>query len=165
MRKLLLIVTALLFAGSVHARTGEARALQVNVTARYDWYFRTESYCNACVSAGCRFNRENYLGLETGFGIDTHNPNNYYSIPLLADYIHYYPLGKSDKHSVYVGAEAGLMLYYGQWTQDQKSYLDYILFPSGKIGFDFSLGNKGPHLIVGGQINFWGAGATLGLSF
>ena len=66
---------------------------------------------------------------------------------------------------MYVGAEAGVMLDYYHWTQNHKSYLDYMLFTSGKIGFDFALGNKGPHLIVGGQINFWGAGATLGLSF
>ena len=125
----------------------------------------SEQYWNACVSVGCRFNQENYLGFETGFGIDIRHPKNINSIPLLADYIHYYPLGKSDRHSVYVGVEAGVMLDYSHWPQYQHGYLDYMLFTSGKIGFDFALGNKGPHLIVGGQINFWGAGATLGLAF
>ena len=123
------------------------------------------SFWNAMVSVGSRLDRQNYIGVETGFGIHARYPQNINSIPVLLDYIHYYPLGKTDRHSVYLGVEAGAMIQLSHWPQNTRTNHYTELFTSAKIGFDFALGRRGPHLIVGGQINFWGAGATLGMAF
>lgn len=57
------------------------------------------------------------------------------------------------------------MIQLSHWPQNTRTNHYTELFTSAKIGFDFALGRRGPHLIVGGQINFWGAGATLGMAF
>lgn len=165
MKRLIIIMIALLSAGSAYAQTDEVKGFQVNTTVRYDWYNGNTSFWNAMVSVGSRLDRENYIGIETGFGIHARYSKNIKSIPVLLDYIHYYPLGKTDRHSVYLGVEAGAMIQRWYWQQYPHANHYTELFTSAKIGFDFALGRRGPHLIVGGQINFWGAGATLGLAF
>ena len=124
-------------------------------------------------TAGWRFNRRNYLGIGTGCHvIDLYNDADprldngpIPSIPLYADYVHYYPL-KNDKHSFYLGAEAGMTIYPGKLpVKNDNSRVD--AYYSLKMGWDFTLKNRfgiffGPSLKVyrGSNLNI-----DLGLRF
>lgn len=117
---------------------------------KYDTYNAT---------AGWRFNRRNYLGIGTGCHIiDVYTDSDpsvdngaTASIPIYADYIHYYPL-KNDKNSFYLGAEAGMTIYPGKLpTKNVKNRIDP--YYSLKVGWDFTLKNHfgiffGPSLKV-----------------
>lgn len=115
-------------------------------------------------TAGWRFNRRNYLGIGTGCHvIDIYDDTDcgmgngpIASIPLYADYVHYYPL-KNDRNSFYIGAEAGMTIYPGMLpVKNKKSRVDK--YYSLKMGWDFTLHNRfgiffGPSLKVYYGIN------------
>lgn len=117
---------------------------------KYDTYNAT---------AGWRFNRRNYLGIGTGCHlIDVYSDSDpsvdngpTASIPLYADFVHYYPL-KNDKNSFFIGAEAGITIYPGKLptkSNDDRVDVYYDL----KLGWDFTLRNRlgiffGPSLKV-----------------
>lgn len=110
-------------------------------------------------TAGWRFNRRNYLGIGTGCHvIDVYTDAEPWvdngptaSIPLYADYVHYYPL-KNDRNSLFIGTEAGMTIYPGKLpTKDDDNRIDP--YCSLKMGWDFTLKNRfglffGPSLKV-----------------
>jgi hypothetical protein len=153
MKKILMIVIALLFAGSVFAQTDDERHFQLTTMLKYDWYNWYNTQMSANVSIGTRKNRENYWGFQTGF---IKEKTQGYGIPLLIDYTHYYPMGSDGRNSVYFGTDIGYILLF----KSQGSF--YI---NEKLGFDFDLGGQLPHLMVGIQANLWGLGATVGFTF
>ncbi|MBR0533448.1 MAG: hypothetical protein IKH93_03135 [Bacteroidales bacterium] len=167
MKKIILIITALLFAGSVYAQTGEGKGFQWSVMYRFDWYNWSDTHNAADLSVGYRFSRANYLGFQTGYILSSAFHNAPFikegdvrprgaGVPLLLDYTHYYPLGTGGRHSVYVGTDIGYLVRFENTN---------TMFLSGKLGFDFEFGNMLPHLMVGLQANFWGLGATVGFTF
>lgn len=155
MKRILMILAALLLAGSVSAQTnvGE-RHFQFTTMLRYDWYNWSTTQMSATVSLGTRKNRENYWGFQTG--LLRVNKSMQYGIPLLIDYTHYYPMGESGRHSIYFGTDIGYMLIF----KGESSF-----FISEKLGFDFDLGGQLPHLMLSLQANYWGLGATVGFTF
>lgn len=156
MKKILMILAALLLAGSLYAQTNEdERHFQLSTILKYDWYNLSTTQMSANISVGTRKNRENYWGFQTG--LLRVNESLHYGIPLLIDYTHYYPMGKSGRHSIYFGTDIGYMLIFRKGESS--------LFLSEKLGFDFDLGGQLPHLMVGLQANFWGLGATVGFTF
>ena len=116
------------------------------------------------VTGGWRFNRRNYLGIGTGCHvIDVYTDSDpsvdngpTLSVPLYADYVHYYPL-KNDKNSFYLGAEAGMTIYPDKLpTKNDDGRIDP--YYSLKLGWDFTLKNSfgiffGPSLKVYDGIN------------
>lgn len=158
----------MLYTGSIYAQNSETGNVQWALLYRYDWHNWTYTQSAIDVSAGYRFNRDNYLGFQSGYIIKSgfHSlPFNkeYYSssprgvgIPILLDYVHYYPYGKAGKHSVYVGADIGYVVMFES---------NNTMFLGGKIGFDIDIGDVLPHLMVGIQANFWGLGTTVGFVF
>ena len=166
MKQIIVSLAALLFAVGLHAQnTDEVKGFQWGLSARYDWYMMSSSQVTANLSAGYRFNRQNYLGLQGGYGpfVDSRGFRRF-AIPILLDYMHYYPMGNSDRHSVYVGVEAGALIHHNIYT-DGRTYTYASFFPSGKVGLDLDLKKGLPHLTVGAQVNIWGLGATLGVVF
>ena len=155
MKRILMILAALLLAGSVSAQTnvGE-RHFQFTTMLRYDRYNWSTTQMSATVSLGTRKNRENYWGFQTG--LLRVNKSMQYGIPLLIDYTHYYPMGESGRHSIYFGTDIGYMLIF----KGESSF-----FISEKLGFDFDLGGQLPHLMLSLQANYWGLGATVGFTF
>ena len=155
MKRILMILAALLLAGSVSAQTnvGE-RHFQFTTMLRYDWCNWSTTQMSATVSLGTRKNRENYWGFQTG--LLRVNKSMQYGIPLLIDYTHYYPMGESGRHSIYFGTDIGYMLIF----KGESSF-----FISEKLGFDFDLGGQLPHLMLSLQANYWGLGATVGFTF
>jgi len=155
MKRILIILAALLLAGSVSAQTNEdERHFQFTTMLRYDWYNWSTTQMSANVSLGTRKNRENYWGFQTG--LLRVNKSMQYGIPLLIDYTHYYPMGESGRHSIYFGTDIGYMLIF----KGESSF-----FISEKLGFDFDLGGQLPHLMLSMQANYWGLGATVGFTF
>lgn len=111
-----------------------------------DLGFNAYSTLNATV--GWRINRRNYLGLGTGCHIiDVYHDadpslgnGSTPSIPIYADYIHYYPL-KNDKNSFYLGAEAGMTIYPGKLPlKGDKDRTDP--YSCLKVGWDFTMKNR-----------------------
>ena len=170
----------------VQPRTADVKGFQWGVSVRFEQTNFVNSHIATNVSMGYRFNRGNYLGLQSGFAfrgntyIDA-DPGNYAyrGVPLLADYIHYFPLGKAKKHSFYAGAEAGsnFVNYYkgfgGTWVRDG----DMITYTPGtlavnksyaylgvKTGLDLKLGD-GLHLQLGTMMSYFGLGLSAGLTF
>ncbi len=106
------------------------------------------AYSTLDATAGWRFNRRNYLGIGTGCHIiDVYTDaapwvdnGSTPSIPIYADYVHYYPL-KNDRNSFYIGAEAGMTIYPDKLpTTDDDGRIDP--YYSLKIGWDFTLKNR-----------------------
>ncbi len=97
--------------------------LQLGGTLRYGApypYSHEEALVYAC---GYRFNRRNYVGLNVGIarandGVEWYNGYQgaaYIGCPVSLDYTHYFPIGKKKKrHSIYLGAELGLIYSFGQ---------------------------------------------------
>ncbi len=120
-------------------------------------------------TAGWRFNRRNYLGIGTGCHIidvytdaDPSVDNGpTASIPIYADYVHYYPL-KNDKNSFYLGAEAGMTIYPSKFpvkNDDRRVDAYYSL----KLGWDFTLKNRFG-LFIGPSLKVY-RGACLSIDF
>lgn len=74
----------------------------------------TNSKASANLSPGYRINRGNYVGLRSGYilrdipTVDA-DPGTYYfhGIPAVAEYTHYFAIGKAKLTSIIVGAEGG----------------------------------------------------------
>jgi hypothetical protein len=156
------------------AQNTSMKRLQWGAEARYDIYDLNESMASGDVSLGWRFNRKNYVGIRAGFGKgstykdDSGSNYNYNGIPLLADYIHYFPVGKSSRNSFFIGGEAGpVFQHYTEEfkEEDQKdmSKNDSCPFAGFMFGFEFAMGK--PYITIGLQANMIGFGCRLGVIF
>ncbi len=138
-------------------------------------------------AGGYRFNRRNYLGLNIGVshssvyksakGIDAE----YIGCPISLDYIHYFPVGKAKKHSVYLGAELGTVHSFGQtytypvynYNYETEEWDDVTYKEEGdlsagiaviKVGMDHPI-YKHMHLNWGIRFGLLALGVGLGVSF
>ncbi|MBR5736415.1 MAG: hypothetical protein IKX60_06465 [Bacteroidales bacterium] len=191
MKKLLLTVAMVMLACGAYAQT-EGNGLQSEDVKGFQWgvAFRAEyvNYINGHyatnISAGYRINRGNYVGVQSGFAfkgstyIDA-DPGRYEyrGVPLLADYIHYFPLGKAKSHSFYAGSELGFLFahYYegfGATVDREKQTFVRNTTPvtrtypyiGVKTGLDFKLGDC-LHLQIGTMMSYFGFGAAAGITF
>ena len=174
MKRIVLLLAALLIAGSVYAqsgsRTDEVKGFQWGVQYKqevfgYDgWLFQA----SANASMGYRFNRRNYLGAQTGYafkafvsGIGGNDPCN--AIPFLADYIHYCPIGKAKKNSFIWGAEAGAMIVL--YVEETGLVINELWpFAGLKAGLDFAIADY-THLMIALRANYLGPGISIGFTF
>ena len=170
----LLLSAAAALSSSAQVITGGE--FQWGVAARYDIFYYMNEQTSLNFSMGDRFNRKNYLGGQTGMSrgesyIDSEGRTyQYIGIPVLIDYIHYYPIGKAKNDSFYLGGEMGAVLQY--FTDEEEvassdiidSSYDASPYLCLKFGLDFRLKDK-LHLSFGLQANDIGAGAMIGVTF
>ena len=184
MKKLLVIMAAMLLTCSAFAQDKEVKGLQFGVHYRTEFVNLVHSQESANLSLGYRINRGNYVGLQSGYvfkgstWIDA-DPGKYAyrGIPLRAEYTHYFGLGKTRRHSIYAGAEAGGIFanYYKgfgcTWDDAHKQQI-YNTTPVNKVipyagikaGLDFNIANF-THLQAGIIISYIGYGLSAGLTF
>ena len=93
----------------------------------------------------------------------------------MADYTHYFFLGKARRHAIYAGAEAGGIFanYYKGfgmiWDGDAQipaslAVSKVIPYVGIKTGLDFNIADV-THLQVGITLNYIGFGVSAGLTF
>ncbi len=147
---------------------------QWGIEGRWDGFF-INNIKLADISLGWRIDRKEYLGLRIGAGtgssyldaVPAHEK--FTAFPLMADYTHYFPIGKSRKHSIILGAEAGpVFRHYSKMVEDRefvstnkwgrKTFLGGI-----KFGLDFALGK--PHIYANLHVNYVGVGCGFGFTF
>lgn len=154
---------------ALSARAQESKGLlgegkyQWGLAAKAESAYLGTGLASVDVMAGKRLDRKNYVGLQTGItrvsadGCDPLSKKEYdFGLPILADYIHYFPIGKKKTNSFTLGAEAGAIL-----VQDLFDGFDAAV----KFGFDFSLGRKAPHLFLDLRIKPAGGGYSIGIAF
>ena len=176
MKRLLLIMALLLLTCSAHAQTEEVSGFQWGVAYKQELSMLGSS-ASATATAGYRFNRGNYLGFQAGYAflpqtkeIGGTEFGQYSGIPLLADYIHYFPMGKTKRNSFFTGIEGGgyIIHFSGGPTRwgsviDPSSSLAY--YACIKNGFDFNIADV-THLQVGVLMSYpLGYGVSVGLTF
>ena len=131
MKKLFVIMAALLLTCSTFAQDKEVKGLQFGVHYRTEFVNFVHQQQSANLSLGYRINRGNYVGLQSGYvfkgstWIDA-DPGEYAyrGIPLRAEYTHYFGLGQTKRHSIYAGAEAG-----GIFANYYKGFQHSELYP------------------------------------
>ena len=156
----------------VQLQTEDVKGFQWGVGVRFEQVNFVNSHIATNVSMGYRFNRGNYLGLQSGFAFKGNTyidaePGNYAyrGVPLLADYIHYFPLGKAKKHSFYAGAEAGFnFLSYYKGFKGSLAVTKSYAYLGVKTGLDLKL-SDGLHLQLGTMMSYFGLGLSAGLTF
>lgn len=172
MKRILLVFAALLmFAGNLDARDDDVKGVQFGIAYRFDVYRPHSQQSSANISLGYRLNRGNYVGLQSGLAFagsakdDAGIQHLYRGIPILADYIHYFPIGDKERHSIYAGAEAGWIyrIFYQDNAQSQKPSV-FPPFVCIKGGLDLSIVGL-THMMVGLEFNWVGMGATVGFTF
>ena len=168
MKRLLLIMTLLLLTGSAYAQTGEVDGFQWGVAYKQELnYLGRSASVNA--TAGYRFNRGNYIGFQTGYTFvarsnEMGSSGHHWGIPLLADFIHYFPMGKKKRNSFFAGVEGGG--YINGFTPDNngKSSSTLFYYACVKNGFDFNIADV-THLQIGVLLSYPGYGVSIGLTF
>ena len=174
MKRIVILLAALLFGSSAYAQSGslndEVKGFQWGIQYKqevfgYDGFFFQAS---ANVSMGYRFDRRNYLGCQTGYAFKAFlsgigGPDPYNAIPLLADYIHYCPIGKMKKNSFIWGAEAGAIFTLYR-TDTAPVYDETLPFIGLKAGVDFSVADVA-HLMLALRANYLGPGVSIGFTF
>lgn len=190
MKKVLLFWVMLLLAGSMYAQSAaeDVKGFQWGVSARAEFVNWVHSQISANLSLGYRFDRRNYVGVRTGYAfkgktyVDA-DPGTYYyrGIPAIAEYTHYFPVGRTKMHSIFLGAEGGCTFahYYNgfgcTWeetegaTQRRQVYnttpvTKVIPFAGVKSGLDFNIADF-THLQFGIIVSYWGYGVMAGLTF
>ena len=179
MRRLLLMIAVLLISGSAYAQTGEIKGFQWGVAYKQE---EGPGFMQASVNAtgGYRFNRGNYLGLQSGYafigqGGDYEYGGKYWGIPLLADYIHYFPIGKAQRHSLIAGVEiGGNFRRYPDVVIERVGYApsDVVTGPANstlfyacvKTGLDFNIADF-THLQFALLFSYPGLGVSIGFAF
>ena len=169
MKRLLLILTVLLLSGRAYAQTDEVRGIQWGVAYKQELFFLGQQ-ASVNATAGYRFNRGNYLGFQTGYAFASRSnefgrSGNYWGIPLLADYIHYFPMGKTKRNSFFSGVEGGG--YINGFTPDNndKYSTTLVYYACVKNGFDFNIADV-THLQIGVLMSYpVGYGVSVGLTF
>ena len=191
MKKILLIMAMILLTSGAYAQTeetaakkNEVKGFQWGVSARAEFVNLFNSQASANLSLGYRIDRRNYVGVQSGFIFKGKtyrdaDPGNYYyrGIPLLAEYTHYFPVGRTKMHSIYAGLEGGgaIAHYYNgfgcTWDNEHKTQI-YNTTPVNKThpyigmktGIDFNLADV-THLQLGIIISYIGYGVSAGLTF
>jgi hypothetical protein len=172
MKRLFLIMTMLLLASSAFAQTEDPKGFQWGLAYKRD-ILMTGGTSSFNATAGYRFNRGNYLGFQTGFALPSLKKEigfnrMYYGIPLLADYIHYFPMGKKKRNAFFSGVEAGGYLYVfpAQVINDHQyeSSTSLGYYAGVKAGFDFNIADF-THLQIGALFLYPGLGVSAGLTF
>ena len=162
MKKILLILSVLLLAGSVSVLAQDSGHFQGGVKGSAFPGIYWDPHFTADISLGWRFNEKRYLGVGTGChwlkraSGESGQSNGFVpAIPLFVDYVRYYPFARHPRNAFFLGMEAGGAYYVKDLplTTDTARMLGYL---NGKLGFDFSiyknLGfNVGLNLIWGCQ--------------
>lgn len=184
MKKALLIIATLILTSSAYAQTKEeVKGFQWGVSARQEIFNLTNSTASANLSLGYRINRGNYVGVRSGYIFTGHtyvdaDPGTYYfhAIPAVAEYTHYFAIGKAKRTSIILGAEGGWVFanYYNGFgcTWDDNHHQVYntdpvdktIPYVGIKTGLDFDIADF-THLQFGIILNFVGFGVMAGLTF
>lgn len=174
MKRLLLILAMLLLTGSAYAQTEEVKGIQWGVAYKQE-LLMSGKQLSANATAGYRFNRGNYLGFQTGYAfiVTSYEINDtagkYSGIPLLADYIHYFPMGKKKRNSFFAGVEgggyiihfSGCQTRWGSTVEPSSSLAYYVCV---KNGFDFNIADV-THLQIGVLLSYPGYGVSIGFTF
>lgn len=184
MKKALLALAALILAFSAQAQTKDERGFQFGINYRAGFVNWVHTQQSVNLSLGYRINRGNYLGVQSGYVfkgstyVDA-DPGDYayHGIPLMADYTHYFFLGKARRHAIYAGAEAGGIFanYYKgfgarrdsegkQLVRNTTPVAKTIPYAGIKTGLDFNIADV-THLQVGITLNYIGFGVSAGLTF
>ena len=182
MKKALLALAALILAFSAQAQTKDERGFQFGINYRAGFVNWVHTQQSVNLSLGYRINRGNYLGVQSGYVFKGNtyvdaDPGDYayHGIPLMADYTHYFFLGKARRHAIYAGAEAGGIFanYYKGfgmiWDGDARipaslAVSKVIPYAGIKAGLDFNIADV-THLQVGITLNYIGFGVSAGLTF
>ena len=168
----------------VQPQTEKVKGFQWGVSARAEFVNWFNSQASANLSLGYRINRRNYVGVQSGFifkgktYVDA-DPGNYYfrGVPILAEYMHYFPVGRTKRHSIYLGLEGGgaIAHYYNgfgcTWDNEHKTQI-YNTTPVNKThpyigmktGLDFNIADV-THLQLGIIISYFGYGVSAGFTF
>lgn len=174
MKRLILIIASLLLGGIAFAQTDELKGFQWGVSYGQELYIgAVEHWANA--TFGYRFNKGNYLGAKTGYIFGRPVDAKYNGIPLMLDYIHYFPLGKAQRHSVFAGVEIGNHFLKsnrgrgyvddsGSLVVENRPVLTSEFRAYAKAGLDFNIADV-THLQLGFNIGYVFAGASVGFTF
>ena len=182
MKKLLVIMAAMLLTCSAFAQDKEVKGLQFGVHYRTEFVNLVHSQESANLSLGYRINKGNYVGVQSGYifkgstYIDA-DPGHYAyrGIPLRGEYTHYFMLGRARRHSIYAGVEAGGMFvnYYngfgmifdGDARIPASLAVNKVIPYAGiKTGLDFNIADF-THLQLGITLNYIGYGVSAGFTF
>lgn len=174
-----IICLLMLSATSTVAAQNEQHGFQWGAEARAEWFNANNSMVTANALLGYRFNRRYYLGGIVGVGKGTSSYSevpddaNYVCVPVLVDFTRFYPMGKTRRNSFFLGAEVGAVAHYNSKPIVSQTFystevleakgLDAAPYVGVNCGFDFAVGK--PHIFVGAQLNFVGAGVRAGLRF
>ena len=183
MRHLLWMIAVLLISGSAYAQSGEVKGFQWGVAYKQEM---GPGFMQASVNAtgGYRFNRGNYLGLQSGYAFYGQGGDyefggqfggQYWGIPLLADYIHYFPIGKAQRHSLIAGVEiGGNFRRYPDAVIERVRYApsDVVTGPANstlfyacvKTGLDLNIADF-THLQLALLFSYPGFGVSIGFAF
>ena len=184
MKKALLIIATLILASSAYAQTNEVNGFQWGVSARQEIFNLSSSAASANLSLGYRINRGNYIGMRGGYVFTGHtyvdaDPGTYYfhGIPAVAEYTHYFAIGKAKRTSIILGAEGGWIFanYYDgfgcTWDNEHLRQVyntdpvdKTIPYVGLKTGLDFNIADL-THLQLGIILNYVGFGVMAGLTF
>jgi hypothetical protein len=168
------LVALMLFPTVGAAQNISASDLHWGAELRYDYFNESETLFSSDVSLGIRFKKNNYLGLRAGLGKGDTNVDasggdyDYDAAILLADYTHFFPVGRSRKNSIFVGAEVGPVLHHYTddfLPEDRGDYSKNEISPFAgfKLGYDFAVGT--PHIQLGLHLNIIGIGCSAGITF
>lgn len=167
MKRLLLTIVVLLLAGRAYAQTEELKGFQWGLAYKQEIAL-PDRQASANVTAGYRFNRGNYLGFQTGYVFvgstrEFGGSRRTWRIPLLVDYIHYFPIHKK-QNSFFTGVEGGgfLTCFYNDYAQKTVTSLDY--YACVKNGFDFNIADF-THLQLALLLSYPGIGFSIGFTF
>ena len=168
MKRLLLIMALLLLTCSAYAQTEEVKGFQWGVSCKLEAVM-TGYQASATTTAGYRFNRGNYLGFQSGYTYVAPvrllgASGQYWGVPLLADYIHYFPMGKTKRNSFFAGVEGGGFIngFTSDYIHKSSATLGY--YAAIKNGFDFKIADV-THLQIGLLLSYPGFGVAVGLTF
>ncbi len=166
----------------------EKKGFQYGATLRYGGTFLFSSEAAFVLAGGYRFDRRNYLGLNVGVAYAASWVNwdtgpqgdTYWGAPISLDYTHYFPVGKSKKHSIILGAELGFIYSFGQsflyehagdYNAETESFeTEYEEVPFGgaiaviKLGMDHPISQK-MNLNWSLRLSLFTAGVGIGISF
>jgi hypothetical protein len=168
MKRLFLIMVVMLLSSSASAQTEEVKGFQWGVAYKQETaVLGLQASANA--TAGYRFNRGNYLGFQTGYTFvgsssEMGSFGRYWGMPLLVDFIHYFPMGKKKQNSFFTGVEGGgyIIGFYSAYTQ--KTFTNFGYYACVKNGFDFNIADF-THLQLGVLLSYPGMGVSIGFTF
>ncbi len=178
---LIAAIAMLSFAASADAQTQDTDTpkakkgwWQYGVSYRAGLLNPFESENSVVLNAGYRFNRKNYLGISAGYGrgntyidADCGADYDYNGIPVTLEYLHNFYIGEAERHSFYLGGEAGgLFSWESAEAQCEEGTVHH--FGAGiamlKTGMDFQLHEK-LHMNFGIRLGFLALGFNVGISF